>query len=331
MSTSSNPRHSARTAGRRTLAGVGALGLLGGSVMVGLGALTSSAKADTELVYTCQTAVGPQDITVNIGTDAPATATVGDSVTISKISGKITMGSGLANAMAGFLGWVAVSGSTPNDTVLAGPGGTTVYPVNLITAKTTIYGPGGWTNDGTYGGFSTNGGTLVLPLTASIDQTVTASAAGTYTVSAPDTFTSAITGYKADGTPTELPTPCTYKSGNKVVDTIIVSDAAPTTTAPTTTEPTTTAPSTTTEPTTTAPSTTTEPTTTAPSTTTEPTTTAPTTTGGPTTGPSTPSTVQTDGGTSGDGINLWTVGGVGAAAAGLVALAGAAVSNRRED
>ncbi len=332
---------------RRSLAALGAAGIVGGTGLIGIGAMTAGhASAATELVYTCNTAVGAKDVTVVIDSNAPATATVGDTIAVTSVTGKILLDGSLGNAMAGFLGWRSVSGVTPNTVTVTTPAGTSTSDLTLTTANTPIHDGSTWVNDGTYGGFAPDGN-LVLPLASSPNQSIPATVAGSYTIAAPDTFTSTFTGTKADGSTASLDTPCTYKSGSKIVDTITVSEAATTTSEPTTTtsEPTTTTsePTTTTsEPTSTTSdptSTTSEPTSTTSdptSTTSDPTSTTsePTSTTGEstsTTGPVTPSTVQTDGGSSEGGANLWTVAGIGAGALGLVAIAGASLSGRRED
>ncbi|WP_313956485.1 DUF6801 domain-containing protein, partial [Dermacoccus nishinomiyaensis] len=234
-------KHSVRPASRtrRGLASLGALSLVGGASLIGVAAMAPSASAATELVYTCDTAVGAKDVTVAIDTNAPTSGTVGSPITVSKVRGQITLPGDLGNAMAGFLGWNYVSGSTPNTVTIAGPDGTTTQDVQLTTAKTHIFN-NGWVNDGTYGGFGPDGH-LVLPLAGSPDTTMTPKNAGTYTISAPDRFTSTFTGTKADGTTASLTSACTYKSGTKVVDSITVTASAPSTsTTPTspTTEPT---------------------------------------------------------------------------------------------
>ncbi|WP_144707602.1 DUF6801 domain-containing protein [Dermacoccus nishinomiyaensis] len=315
-------KHSVRPASRtrRGLASLGALSLVGGASLIGVAAMAPSASAATELVYTCDTAVGAKDVTVAIDTNAPTSGTVGSPITVSKVRGQITLPGDLGNAMAGFLGWNYVSGSTPNTVTIAGPDGTTTQDVQLTTAKTHIFN-NGWVNDGTYGGFGPDGH-LVLPLAGSPDTTMTPKNAGTYTISAPDRFTSTFTGTKADGTTASLDSACTYKSGTKVVDSITVTASAPSTstTTSTNTSPTT---STSTSSTSSSPTTSTSPT--APSTSTASSTAMPSpshTTGGGQ-GPK----VETDY-VGHDSMNL---AGIGLAAAGVVAIGGAAFAGRREN
>ena len=324
-------KHSVRPASRtrRGLASLGALSLVGGASLIGVAAMAPSASAATELVYTCNTAVGAKDVTVAIDTNAPTSGTVGSPITVSKVTGQITLPGDLGNAMAGFLGWNYVSGSTPNTVTIAGPDGTTTQDVQLTTAKTHIFN-NGWVNDGTYGGFGPDGH-LVLPLAGSPDTTMTPKNAGTYTISAPDRFTSTFTGTKADGTTASLDSACTYKSGTKVVDSITVTASAPSTsTTPTspTTEPT--SPTTSTTPTTSS-----SPTpSTSPTTSTSPT--APSTSTASSTAMPSPS--HTTGGGQGPKVETDYVGhdsmnlaGIGLAAAGVVAIGGAAFAGRREN
>ncbi len=322
-------KHSVRPASRtrRGLASLGALSLVGGASLIGVAAMAPSASAATELVYTCDTAVGAKDVTVAIDTNAPTSGTVGSPITVSKVTGQITLPGDLGNAMAGFLGWNYVSGSTPNTVTIAGPDGTTTQDVQLTTAKTHIFN-NGWVNDGTYGGFGPDGH-LVLPLAGSPDTTMTPKNAGTYTISAPDRFTSTFTGTKADGTTASLDSACTYKSGTKVVDSITVTASAPSTSTTTSTS---TSPSTSTSTSPTSSSSTT--TSTSPTTSTNPT--APSTNTASSTAMPSPS--HTTGGGQGPKVETDYVGhdsmnlaGIGLAAAGVVAIGGAAFAGRREN
>lgn len=322
-------KHSVRPTSptRRGLASLGALSLVGGASLIGVAAMAPSASAATELVYTCNTAVGDKDVTVAIDTNAPTSGTVGSPITVSKVTGQITLPGDLGNAMAGFLGWNYVSGSTPNTVTIAGPDGTTTQDVQLTTAKTHIFN-NGWVNDGTYGGFGPDGH-LVLPLAGSPDTTMTPKNAGTYTISAPDTFTSTFTGTKADGSTASLDSACAYKSGTKVVDSITVTASAPSTSTTTSTSTSSTT-STSTSPT----SSSSTSTSTSPTTSTDPT--APSTSTASSTAMPSPS--HTTGGGEGPKVDTDYVGhdsmnlaGIGLAAAGVVAIGGAAFAGRREN
>ncbi len=329
MSTSNTSRHSARAAGRRTLAGVGTLGLLGGTVMLGLGALSTSADAATSapLKFACKATVFGTELdqgtwTAAVTVNLPAQVTVGSTIPAPAISAKVTTSTSAADTLRG-LGITSVDGSSAAGYTVSGAART----ANLTIPTTPVPSSGGLITTATGSGQSET-----APATpGSIDVKV-------------GNFTADIQTYQGANKSIFIPVKCTLNAGqDATVGSIkVVSDQTPTTTSTSTATSTTSTPTSTTS---TPTSTTSTPTSTSsiptsttstPTSTTEPTSTTSTTeptstTSEPTTGPSTPSTVQTDGGTSGDGVNLWTIGGVGAAAAGLVALAGAAVSNRRED
>lgn len=224
----------------------------GASIVLGLGVagigLATPASAETTLVYECTTPIGAQQFNITLDTDAPDTAAVGSTETVTP-SGTLELNPDTANAMAGFLGWEYVEGDVPGvEAVLSNGTDDTTVTTDLTVDRTHIFDGdgGGWTQDET----------PELPISGTeVDAEV--STAGTYTISAPDSFDATFTGYDADeaakGSP--IASTCTYVSGEKVIDTIEVSDE-PTepTTDPSTSEPTTSEPSTS-EPSTSEPST----------------------------------------------------------------------------
>ena len=299
----------------RTLAGSACLAV--GLGLVGM----STASAETTIIYTCQTAVGAQDLPVTIDTNAPATVEVGQTVTADQITGHVKLNPSLSNAMAGFLGWDYVSGTTPGvtSTVTDASGATkATFTTTLNTPKTRIFQSGvGWTQP--------TGAEPLLPLMGAGGSLV-ADAVGTYAINAPDAFTSTFQGYDSTGAAKGGPVPveCTYKSGSKVIDTVTVVEPTPTPTETATPTPTETATPTPT-PTETATPTPTETATPTPTPTSSPSTPAPTTPG---TTPTTPSVVQTDSVVPGVPTQalLMTAGGLLAAAGATTLVA----SRRRE-
>ena len=294
----------------------------------------ATAATTAPLQYRCEANVFGQVVqqgtwTAEVTVDLPSQVTVGATIPAPAISAKVTTSTDAANTLR-FLGETEVDGTSVAKYTLAGQD----RSANLTIGRTAVPTSGALTTTATGTGAAETAPT----------------APGSLEVAVGD-FTARIQTYK-NGTPDLLlPITCTLTAGQDAkVGTIDVVAAETTTTEPTTSEPTTTEPTTsepattdpttseptTTEPTTSEPTGTTEPTTSEPTTTeptgiTEPTaTTEPTTTTEPT-GPVTPSTVQTDGGAPDGGANLWTVAGVGAGALGLLAVAGASLSGRRED
>lgn len=211
----------------------------GAALVTGLGmagiATAVPAQAATELVYTCTTAIGDKPLTVAIDTDAPETVAAGETLSVSSISGTVTLPSDVSNAVAGFLGAEYMEGTTPVTTSVTS-GGETVGEVSttLLTERTHIFTAGeGWAQEG----IDPANPQVWLPLASSEVQSiqVPAEAIGsTFELQAPETFTSAFTGTKADGSTFELDVPCTYESGNKVIDAVSVVE---TTEEPTEPEP----------------------------------------------------------------------------------------------
>lgn len=243
----------------------------GAALVTGLGlagiAVSLPAQADsTDLVYKCTTPLGDQNFSISLSATDTDTATVGDRVTLTP-SGTLTLNNNVSNGMAGFLGWHYVEGEAPGIEATVSDGtDTSTISTDLSITRTHIWDGSTWVQDDT----------PELPITGTGGEVV-ADRAGTYTVSAPDTFDATFRGYDADeqakGDP--IDSTCTYVEGDKVIDTLTVTEATePTTSEPTTSEPTTSEP-TTSEPTTSEP-TTSEPTTSEP-TTSEPTTSEPTT------------------------------------------------------
>lgn len=266
---------------RHTRLSTGALALAG--IAVTTVGLSAPAQAKTELVYTCETAVGPQDLTVVLDTNLPDTAQTGSTIS-GKVTGTVTLNANLSNAMAGFLGWDYVSGTTPATATISDGTNSQTVQTTLTTPKTHFYSADGWVTDDTPD----------LPLVGE-EATITDAAAGTYTISAPDSFTSTFQGYGRDGAETgsPIPVPCTYKSGDTVIDTVTVTDDAPPTDDPTTPTPTD------------DPTTPTETTFTASS-------------SSSSSGPETPGVVQTDDSSTPGGPSALLLGGAGLAGAGLV-------------
>ena len=180
---------------RHTRLSLGALTLTGlAAAAVGLTAPASAAT--TDLVYTCQVPIlGPQDFTVSLDTDAPATATVGDTVT-ANVTGSVTLNDATIGAMTGLLGWTHAEGTTTSDVT------------NMTTPRTAV-----------------SATQATLPLTGG-SVTLANLTAGEHTIDAPDSFVSNFTGYNAAGEEAgQFEIPCSYTSGTKVVDTITVSEA----------------------------------------------------------------------------------------------------------
>lgn len=271
---------------RHTRLSTGALALAG--IAVTTVGLSAPAQAKTELVYTCETAVGPQDLTVVLDTNLPDTAQTGSTIS-GKVTGTVTLNANLSNAMAGFLGWDYVSGTTPATATISDGTNSQTVQTTLTTPKTHFYSADGWVTDDTPD----------LPLVGE-EATITDAAAGTYTISAPDSFTSTFQGYGRDGAETgsPIPVPCTYKSGETVIDTVTVSDDATPPTSSTSTS-----------------STSTSSTSTSSTSSTATTTSAPTSTDS---GPETPGVVQTDDSSTPGGPSALLLGGAGLAGAGLV-------------
>ena len=180
---------------RHTRLSLGALTLTGlAAAAVGLTAPASAAT--TDLVYTCQVPIlGPQDFTVSLDTDAPATATVGDTVT-ANVTGSVTLNEATIGGMTGLLGWTHAEGTTTSDVT------------NMTTPRTAV-----------------SATQATLPLTGG-SVTLANLTAGEHTIDAPDSFVSNFTGYNAAGEEAgQFEIPCSYTSGTKVVDTITVSEA----------------------------------------------------------------------------------------------------------
>ena len=180
---------------RHTRLSLGALTLTGlAAAAVGLTAPASAAT--TDLVYTCQVPIlGPQDFTVSLDTDAPATATVGDTVT-ANVTGSVTLNDATIGGMTGLLGWTHAEGTTTSDVT------------NMTTPRTAV-----------------SATQATLPLTGG-SVTLANLTAGEHTIDAPDSFVSNFKGYNAAGEEAgQFEIPCSYTSGTKVVDTITVSEA----------------------------------------------------------------------------------------------------------
>ena len=180
---------------RHTRLSLGALTLTGlAAAAVGLTAPASAAT--TDLVYTCQVPIlGPQDFTVSLDTDAPATATVGDTVT-ANVTGSVTLNDATIGGMTGLLGWTHAEGTTTSDVT------------NMTTPRTAV-----------------SATQATLPLTGG-SVTLANLTAGEHTIDAPESFVSNFKGYNAAGEEAgQFEIPCSYTSGTKVVDTITVSEA----------------------------------------------------------------------------------------------------------
>lgn len=216
--------------------------LVTGLGMIGLAAAVP-AHADTDLVYSCTTPIGPQSFDISLSATDTDTATVGDTVTLTP-SGTLTLNEGVSNAMAGALGWHYVEGDV-DDIEATVSNGSDQAPVttDLSITRTHIWTGTSWVQDSTPD----------LPITGTGGEVV-ADQAGTYTVSAPTTFSATFRGYDADQVQVgeAIDSTCTYVSGVRVIDSITVSDeptTPPSTTSSTTSSTSSTTTSSTSEPT----------------------------------------------------------------------------------
>ena len=183
---------------RRLSAGAAATLGLG---LAGLG-LAAPANAATTLTYTCEVPIiGAQDFQVSMDTDAPDSGSVGETVE-ANVTGSVTLNDTTVNAMTGLLGWRKASGTTTTSDDL------------VLTTPLTVVSDGSTVN-------------AELPFTGG-PVPVALEAEGEQTIDAPDSFTSVFQGYDADGAEKEeFEIPCTYASGNQVIDTVTVEAADP--------------------------------------------------------------------------------------------------------
>jgi plastocyanin len=188
----------------------------GAALVTGLGmmglATAVPAQAATPLTYTCTMTDGQShDFVFTLDSGAETAATVGDTVTFTP-TGTVALDADFRDGLVD--GNVkAVDGELPAVGITVGNGTQTApAPMDISIARTPITAT-----------------TTTLPLSGA-ERTVDASAAGTYTISAPDSFNATLKGYDGtDASSTQVGANvvvnCAYKSGSKVIDTIIVADA----------------------------------------------------------------------------------------------------------
>lgn len=195
---------SARTIATRSL-GVAATGLL----LAGAAATAApSASAEGTLVYSCTSPVGPADVSTVIDTNAPATLAKGQSFSGGTGTVAATLPGSLSSGLQ-FLGYDSISGVAGTGVQVVDPTGATRATLNSkLTAPKTKLNAAGTT----------------LNATGSTGTTPTVDVAGQWKLLAPTTVTMDITPYDAAGNPKPvIKSTCTYKSGNRVIDTIAVS------------------------------------------------------------------------------------------------------------
>ena len=197
--------------------------LVTGIGMIGLATAVPAQADSTDLVYNCTTPVGAFDFNITLSATDTDSATVGDTVSLAP-SGTLTIPTQVANAMAGFLGWNYVEGDASGVEATVSDGTeTATVTTDLEITRTHIWTGSAWVQDDT----------PELPITGTGGD-VNAEQVGTYTVSAPDAFSAAFRGYDANQAQLgdAVTSECSYVSGERLIDTITVSEA---TTEPTAT------------------------------------------------------------------------------------------------
>lgn len=190
--------------------------LVTGLGMMGLATAVPAQADSTNLVYSCTTPLGAKDFDISLSATDTDTATVGDTVSLAP-SGTLTLRPDVSNAMAGFLGWNYVEGEANAVSAAVTDGtDTTTVSTDLTITRTHIWDGSTWIQDDT----------PQLPITGTGGDVVAAQA-GTYSVSAPATFAATFRGYDADQVQKgdAIESTCTYVSGDKLIDTITVTDA----------------------------------------------------------------------------------------------------------
>ena len=186
--------------------GVAATGLL--LAGAGVAAGSPSASAATTLVYSCTSPVGPADVSTTIDTNAPATLPMGESFSGGTGTVVATLPSSLSTGLM-FLGYDSISGVAGTSVQVVDPTGAT-----RATMDSSLDAPK----------VKLNGSGTTLNATGAAGTTPVADVAGDWTLLAPTTVTMDITPYDAAGEPQPvIQSSCTYKSGNRVIDTISVS------------------------------------------------------------------------------------------------------------